>query len=194
MGVLNVTPDSFSDGGDFIAPDQALARARAMIEAGVDIIDIGAESTRPYGDAQPIPADEELARLRPVLPDIIKLGVPVSIDSMKSSVVAWALDAGAVIANDIWGLQRDSGMATLVAERACRRDFDLILFGSGDGELVRALARAVKRIQPWTLVGTLSVEGATSFQIRCANAVGLIDWNSFVGQDLVRVSAPEVAA
>ncbi|MDB5576670.1 MAG: dihydropteroate synthase [Bradyrhizobium sp.] len=116
MGVLNITPDSFSDGGQFIAPESALAQARRMIAEGADIIDIGAESTRPYG-AQPVTADEELQRLRPVLADVVSLGVPVSIDSMKSAVVAWALDAGASIANDVWGLQRDPEMAKLVAAR-----------------------------------------------------------------------------
>jgi dihydropteroate synthase len=116
MGVLNVTPDSFSDGGQFAAPERALAQARRMIAEGADIIDIGAESTRPYG-AEPISADEELKRLQPVLPDVVALGIPVSIDSMKSAVVAWALHQGAAVANDIWGLQRDSGMAGLVAER-----------------------------------------------------------------------------
>ena len=114
MGVLNVTPDSFSDGGQFIAPERALAQARRMIAEGADIIDIGAESTRPYG-SQPVSADEELKRLRPVLAEVVSLGVPVSIDSMKSAVVAWALDAGAAIANDVWGLQRDPDMAALLA-------------------------------------------------------------------------------
>jgi dihydropteroate synthase len=117
MGVLNITPDSFSDGGQFIDPTQALARAGGMIAAGVDIIDIGAESTRPYKGASPVTADEELHRLKPVLADVVALGVPVSIDSMKSEVVAWALDQGAAIANDVWGLQRDAGMAALVAAR-----------------------------------------------------------------------------
>ena len=116
MGVLNITPDSFSDGGQFIAPERALAQARRMIAEGADIIDIGAESTRPYG-SQPVSADEELKRLQPILNEVVSLGVPVSIDSMKSAVVAWALDAGAAIANDVWGLQRDPGMATLVAAR-----------------------------------------------------------------------------
>jgi dihydropteroate synthase len=116
MGVLNVTPDSFSDGGQFAAPERALAQARRMIAEGADIIDIGAESTRPYG-SEPISAEQELQRLQPVLPDVVALGIPVSIDSMKSAVVAWALDQGAVIANDVWGLQRDSGMAGLVATR-----------------------------------------------------------------------------
>jgi len=116
MGVLNVTPDSFSDGGQFVAPERALAQARRMIAEGADIIDIGAESTRPYG-AQPVSADEELNRLRPVLAEVVSLGVPVSIDSMKSAVVRWALDAGAAIANDVWGLQRDPAMAGLLAAR-----------------------------------------------------------------------------
>jgi dihydropteroate synthase len=116
MGVLNVTPDSFSDGGQFVAPERALAQARRMIAEGADIIDIGAESTRPYG-AQPVSADEELNRLQPILAGVVSLGVPVSIDSMKSAVVEWALDAGAVIANDVWGLQRDPAMAGLLAAR-----------------------------------------------------------------------------
>jgi dihydropteroate synthase len=116
MGVLNVTPDSFSDGGQFAVPERALAQAQRMIAEGADIIDIGAESTRPYG-SEPVSAEEELKRLQPVLAEIVALGIPVSIDSMKSAVVAWALDQGAAIANDVWGLQRDCGMAGLVAER-----------------------------------------------------------------------------
>ena len=116
MGVLNVTPDSFSDGGQFAAPERAMAQARRMIAEGADIIDIGAESTRPYG-SEPISADEEMKRLQPVLTEVVALGIPVSVDSMKSAVVAWALDQGAGIANDVWGLQRDPGMAGLVAER-----------------------------------------------------------------------------
>jgi dihydropteroate synthase len=116
MGVLNVTPDSFSDGGQFIEPERALAQARRMIAEGADIIDIGAESTRPYG-AQPISADEELKRLQPILAEVVSLGVPVSIDSMKSAIVSWALDAGAAMANDVWGLQRDPDMAGLLAAR-----------------------------------------------------------------------------
>jgi dihydropteroate synthase len=116
MGILNVTPDSFSDGGQFITPERALAQARRMIAEGADIIDIGAESTRPYG-SQPVSAEQELQRLKPILAEIVALGVPVSIDSMKSAVVGWALATGAVIANDVWGLQRDPGMAQLLAAR-----------------------------------------------------------------------------
>ena len=117
MGVLNVTPDSFSDGGRFLAPEAAVAQARALAAAGADIIDIGAESTRPYGGAKPVGAEEELARLRPVVPALIELGLPLSIDTMKAEVAAWALDAGAAMANDVWGLQRDPGMAAVVAAR-----------------------------------------------------------------------------
>ena len=118
MGVLNITPDSFSDGGRFVAPESALAQARRMVAEGADIIDIGAESTRPYG-SQPISADEEIRRLQPILADVVSLGIPVSIDSMKSTVVAWALNHGAAIANDVWGLQHDPDMAKLIAERHC---------------------------------------------------------------------------
>jgi dihydropteroate synthase len=118
MGILNVTPDSFSDGGLFDHPEQALAQARRMIEEGADIVDIGAESTRPYGGAVSVPAEDEIARLAPVLPAIIGLGVPVSIDTMKARVAAWALAAGAAIVNDVWGLQRDPDMARVVAEHA----------------------------------------------------------------------------
>ncbi|WP_322516396.1 dihydropteroate synthase [Rhodopseudomonas palustris] len=116
MGILNVTPDSFSDGGDFASPERARAHAAAMIDQGADIIDIGAESTRPYGST-PVSADEERRRLAPVLAAVAALGAPVSIDSMKAEVVAWALDHGAAIANDVWGLQRDPAMAEVVAAR-----------------------------------------------------------------------------
>ena len=115
MGVLNITPDSFSDGGRFIAPEKALPQAQRMIAEGADILDIGAESTRPYG-SQPISAGLELQRLETILPDVVALGTPVSIDTMKASVAAWALGKGAAIANDVWGLQRDSDMARVVAE------------------------------------------------------------------------------
>ena len=115
MGIVNVTPDSFSDGGKFIDADRAIAHARQLAEEGADILDLGAESTRPYGDAKSVSFDEELARLTPVLSEI-KLGVPVSIDTMKARVAAWALEQGAVVVNDVWGLQRDPDMAGVVAE------------------------------------------------------------------------------
>jgi dihydropteroate synthase len=116
MGVLNVTPDSFSDGGQFLEPQRAAAHARAMIEEGADIIDVGAESTRPYGGQAPVSAAEEQQRLASVLPAVVGLGTPVSIDTMKADVAAWALDQGAAIMNDVWGLQRDPAMAPLAAK------------------------------------------------------------------------------
>ena len=116
MGVLNLTPDSFSDGGRFVDPQIAIAHATAMVAEGADIIDIGAESTRPYGGMQPVTAEIEQARLEPVLPAVVGLGKPVSIDTMKAKVADWAIRNGAAIANDVWGLQRDPDMAHVVAE------------------------------------------------------------------------------
>ena len=117
MGVLNVTPDSFSDGGHFLDPETAIAQASRLAAEGADILDVGAESTRPYGGAVRVPLEEERARLAPILSEVIALGVPVSIDTLKASVAAWALDQGAAIVNDVWGLQRDRDMAGVVAER-----------------------------------------------------------------------------
>jgi dihydropteroate synthase len=116
MGILNVTPDSFSDGGAFLDPDVAIRRAHRMAEDGADLIDVGAESTRPYGDAIAVPVEEELRRLDRVVPAIARLGVPISIDTMKAEVARWALDAGAAIANDVWGLQRDPALVRLIAD------------------------------------------------------------------------------
>jgi dihydropteroate synthase len=115
MGVLNVTPDSFSDGGRFLASGAAIAHAAEMAKDGADILDIGAESTRPYGDAKPVEAAEEIARLAPVLPEIVEIGSPISIDTMKAEVASFALERGVAIVNDVWGLQRDKDMARVVA-------------------------------------------------------------------------------
>jgi dihydropteroate synthase len=116
MGVLNVTPDSFSDGGRFVDPGMALRHAARMATEGADVLDIGAESSRPYGGAVAVSAEEEWARLEPVLPALVNLGLPVSIDTMKASIAARALALGADIVNDVWGLQRDPEMARVVAD------------------------------------------------------------------------------
>jgi dihydropteroate synthase len=120
MGILNVTPDSFSDGGQFFDSDAAIAQARRMAEEGADILDIGAESTRPYGGQKPVTAEDEMTRLARVLPAVVALGrernIPVSIDTIKAKTCAWALERGAAIANDVWGLQHDPDMARVVAE------------------------------------------------------------------------------
>jgi dihydropteroate synthase len=118
MGILNVTPDSFSDGGRFLDPAAAIEHARRMVAEGADMIDIGAESTRPYGAATPVSLGEEVRRLEPVVAVVAGLGVPVSIDTMKAQVAARALAAGASIVNDVWGLQRDPDMAGVVARYA----------------------------------------------------------------------------
>ena len=115
MGVVNVTPDSFSDGGRFLDADAAIAQAQKLVAEGADILDIGAESSRPYGGPVAVSLEEERARLARVLPAVVGLGVPVSIDTMKAAVAAWALEAGAAIVNDVWGLQRDLDMARVVA-------------------------------------------------------------------------------
>ncbi|MBP2640125.1 MAG: dihydropteroate synthase [Firmicutes bacterium] len=115
MGILNITPDSFSDGGKYNNIDQAIRYAEAMVAEGADIIDIGAESTRPYG-SQKISAEEELDRLLPLLNKLLTiLPVPVSIDTYKSVVAEEVLKLGVHLINDIWGLQGDANMASVAA-------------------------------------------------------------------------------
>lgn len=114
MGVLNVTPDSFSDGGRFDALPAALAQARRMVSEGADILDIGGESTRP-GHA-PVPAEQEQARILPAIRALAPaIGVPVSVDTWKAATAEAALRAGGCIVNDIWGLQRDPDIASVAA-------------------------------------------------------------------------------
>jgi dihydropteroate synthase len=115
MGILNLTPDSFSDGGRFQAFEAAVVHARAMAAAGCDIVDVGGESTRPT--AVPVPEAEELARIEPVLMQLVReLDVPLSIDTYKAAVAAKAVEFGAVMINDVWGLQKDARMADVVAQ------------------------------------------------------------------------------
>ena len=121
MGVLNVTPDSFSDGGLFAHVDHAVAHAHQMALDGADIIDIGGESTRPatFGDHSPLPIDEEARRILPVISRLAAElpHLPISVDTYKADVARAALDAGASIINDISGLTYDPSMADLAAER-----------------------------------------------------------------------------
>lgn len=115
MGILNVTPDSFSDGGRFEGVEAARAQAAALTEDGAHILDIGGESTRP--GHTPVPAAEEQARVLPVIEAVAPgLSVPISIDTYKASTAAAALKAGATIVNDVWGLQRDADMARVAAD------------------------------------------------------------------------------
>lgn len=115
MGIVNVTPDSFSDGGKFYTPDLAIEQALRLQDEGAGIIDIGGESTRPY--SEPVGEDEELRRVEPVLKALVdRLSIPISIDTTKSSVARMAIDLGAEIINDISGLEADPEMQVFAAE------------------------------------------------------------------------------
>jgi dihydropteroate synthase len=113
MGVVNVTPDSFSDGGHWLAPEAALEHGRRLLAEGADLIDVGGESTRP--GAERVPLDEELRRVVPVITGLVAAGAVVSIDTMRAEVAAAALDAGATIVNDVSAGQADPDMAAVVA-------------------------------------------------------------------------------
>jgi len=115
MGILNMTPDSFSDGGSYVGIDEALARAIRMVEEGADIIDIGGESTRP--GAKQVTLDEELERVIPIIEAVSKeVDVPISIDTYKAEVARQALSVGAHIINDVWGAKADDNMKYVAAE------------------------------------------------------------------------------
>lgn len=135
MGVLNVTPDSFSDGGKFLDPEVAVEHGVAMAEAGADVIDVGGESTRP--GAKPVTAAEEWRRIDPVLRGLVRRArVPISVDTRKPEVATHALDVGASIVNDVTGL-RQPGMRALVADRKCGA---VVMHMKGDPETMRDLA------------------------------------------------------
>jgi len=114
LGILNLTPDSFHDGGIDSSTEESVGRARAMVEAGADALDLGAESSRP--GAEPVPETEELRRLLPVLERVVEFGVPVSVDTVKSGVARRALRAGATLINDISALTADPALAEVCAE------------------------------------------------------------------------------
>jgi dihydropteroate synthase len=115
MGIVNVTPDSFSDGGLFATREAALAQAQRLVGEGADIVDVGAESTRP--GHTPLTPDEEWARLAPLLAALVaQAGAPVSIDTYKAQTARRALSLGVCLVNDVWGLQRDCAMAQTIAE------------------------------------------------------------------------------
>ncbi|MCR4791161.1 MAG: dihydropteroate synthase [Lachnospiraceae bacterium] len=140
MGILNVTPDSFSDGGNFLSVDSALRQAEKMVSEGVDIIDVGGESTRP--GYVPVDEKEEEARVVPVIRELRKyFNIPISVDTYKSAVAKRALDAGADIINDIWGFRQDPQMAGVVSEYGA---MCVLMHNSDDtyyGDLVQDVAR-----------------------------------------------------
>jgi dihydropteroate synthase len=117
MGVVNVTPDSFSDGGLYLDPEAAIAHGRKLAKAGAEILDVGGESTRP--GAAPVDEAEEMRRVVPVIRGLSGIDCQISVDTSKAAVAAAALDAGATIVNDVTALRGDPEMAALCAERGC---------------------------------------------------------------------------
>jgi dihydropteroate synthase len=117
MGIVNVTPDSFSDGGRFVSTRTALEHCEQLVREGADILDIGGESTRP-GTA-PVPLDEERARVMPVLREAVRFDVPLSVDTYKPEIMQEALDLGADIINDIWALQRPGALGVVANHPSC---------------------------------------------------------------------------
>jgi dihydropteroate synthase len=117
MGIVNVTPDSFSDGGEFLDADRAIAHGRELAKEGADILDIGGESTRPGAAA--VDAEEELRRVEPVVQALASAGFPISIDTSKVAVAEAALGAGAAVVNDVTALRAEPDLAVLCAERDC---------------------------------------------------------------------------
>src|SRR5881409_1110648 len=115
LGIVNVTPDSFSDGGRFVEPSAAVAHGLRLVAEGADLLDVGGESTRP--GSQPVPLDVELARVLPVLAVLAgRIRIPISVDTTKAEVARRALDAGAAIINDVSALRNDPDMADVVAK------------------------------------------------------------------------------
>src|SRR6266540_4816007 len=111
MGIVNVTPDSFSDGGEFLDPDRAIAHGRELAREGADVLDVGGESTRPGAEA--VGAEEELRRVAPVVEALVGDGLSVSIDTSKVAVAEAALDAGAAMVNDVTALRSEPDLAGL---------------------------------------------------------------------------------
>ncbi len=133
MGILNITPDSFSDGGRYFAVEEAVRRAKQMVSEGADMIDVGGESTRP--GHTPVDADEEMSRILPVIQALKKeLEVPVSVDTWKARVARAAVSAGASVINDVWGLKREPEIAKIAAETGSGL---VVMFNAFDANLLR---------------------------------------------------------
>jgi dihydropteroate synthase len=165
MGVVNVTPDSFSDGGEWLSADAAIAHGLQLAVQGADIIDVGGESTRP--GAQRIPAEEELRRVLPVITGLAAAGVPVSIDTMRAQVARAALDAGARLVNDVSGGLADPEMARLVAASGLAY---VVMHWRGHSSDMqdRAVYRDVVaevRAELWQRVSALTAQGVEPSQL-----------------------------
>lgn len=145
MGIVNVTPDSFSDGGQHAGTSAALKHCEQLIRDGAHMLDIGGESTRPGSPA--VPLEEELARVLPVVRGAVALGVPVSVDTYKPEVMQAVLDAGADIVNDIWALRRGAALDVVAAHPRCgvclmhmHRDPQTMQVAPMDGDVLPAVA------------------------------------------------------
>ena len=155
MGILNITPDSFADGGRYLDPDRAVAAGLQMIEEGADLLDVGGESTRP--GAEPVPAADEMRRVLPVIERLAgRVPVPLSIDTYKSVVARAALERGATIVNDVSGLQYDPELAPVAAETRAglivmhtrgrsREMYELAVYDDAPAEVARELEQAILR-------------------------------------------------
>jgi dihydropteroate synthase len=166
LGIVNVTPDSFSDGGNFFSPTDAVAHARALVADGADLLDIGGESTRPQGAVR-VGADEERRRILPVIEELRACcpGIPLSVDTVKADVAAAALDAGASVINDVSMLREDPSIAAVCAERGA----GLILMHSrGD---VPTMATYAHETYGSDVTGDVSRE--LSQQVEVARAAGV---------------------
>ncbi len=146
MGIVNLTPDSFSDGGQHAQGSQALRHAELMLRDGAGILDVGAESTRP--GAQAVPLDEELARLMPFLREAVRWQVPISVDTYKPEVMQAVLDLGVDIVNDIWALRKPGAERVVAAHRSCgvclmhmHRDPQTMQLQTMSGDVVSAVAQ-----------------------------------------------------
>jgi dihydropteroate synthase len=202
MGVINVTPDSFSDGGKALDPAQARDIAQAMEAAGADLIDIGAESTRP--GAAPVSAADELARVEPALKAIAAaVRIPISIDTYKANVADVAIDRGACIVNDISAFEYDSEMGPLVAARAVpailmhTRGKPADMYAHAEyrnvvGEVVADLSRAVTRAQDYGVARRrLIIDPGLGFAKKAAQSLDVLaNLDRFATLDLPLLIGP----
>ena len=172
MGIVNATPDSFSDGGRHATTAAALRHCETLLKDGVDILDIGGESTRPGSPA--VPLEEELARVVPVVRSAVSLGVPISVDTYKPQVMQAVLDAGADIVNDIWALRQPGALAAVAAHPRCgvclmhmHRDPQTMQAAPMEGDIVDSVLRFLKQSAQ-----TLQAQGVDKARIALDPGVG----------------------
>jgi dihydropteroate synthase len=166
MGILNITPDSFSDGGQYLDFDKALKRAETMIEEGADIIDIGGESTRP--GAERVSEEEEQKRVIPVIQALVGNGADISIDTMRASTARLAVEAGAVIVNDVSGGAADPEMFATVAELGCKYT---LMHWRGHSKEMNSLAKYEDVVKEVIEEVTIQLEKALAAGIKRENIV-----------------------